>query len=387
MSVKLFGSPPFLRRKTNLEIFENKVFLYCFAAVAALVLLALLYVLYCFLRAKALKKLSYTRRFSEKGSYQGDEMLLTEIITNKTLLPLFFVTVEYYIYNQLQYDGYELSRDENMQYTQSRFFLIMPFMRIKRKHRIRLLKRGYYALDTVTVSCTRTEQRISAPADIYIYPALMKTSDLPVPASTLQGDASSRTWLIKDPFSLSGIREYRSGDSFNSINFKATAKSGRLGIEGIRVNNRDFCSNRNLMVYLNFQTDGNAPISGSYYEKLMEKGLSYSAAILRDGFDYGYRVGFSANCTLQSGESHIYYPMTQGAVNYEEILRQMSLVTLVEGGASFQSIVKSDIVRGISDSEILIISTYCNETIEAAANQLRRYGNNVTIILLGEIGT
>lgn len=385
MTRNFYGTLPFLRKKTNLEIFENEAILYTVLIVGSVAALALLYGIYCLLRAKALKKISYTRQFSEKGSYQGDEIFLIETITNKSFLPLFFITIDYYIYNQLQYDGYELSRDENMQFATSRFFLIMPFMRIKRKHRIKLLKRGYYELDTITASCTKAEQRIFAPAKIYVYPALMKTDDLPIPASTLQGDANSRTWLIKDPFSLSGIREYRFGDSFNSINFKATARSGKLGFEGIRVNNRDFCSNRNLMVYLNFQTDGNAPIAGYYYERLMEKGLSYSAAILRDAFDYGYRVGFSANSTLSSGETHIYYPMTQGAVNYEEILRQMSLITLVEGGSSFTSIIKNDIIRGMCDSEVLIISTYCNETIDAAANQLRRYGNNVTIILLGEL--
>ena len=126
-------------------------------------------------------------------------------------------------------------------------------------------------------------------------------------------------------------------------------------------------------------------MAGYYYEQLMEKGLSYSAAILREAFEYGYRVGFAANSTLQTGETHIFYPMTQGAVNYEEILRQMSLITLIEGGSSFMSIIKNDIIRGLSDSEVLIISTYCNETIDNAANQLRRYGNNVTIILLGDI--
>ncbi len=385
MTWALGGNLPFLRKKYRLKFLDDEAFLYVILIIAAVLGLALLYGLYCFLRAKALKKISYTRQFSEKGSYQGDEIFLVETITNKSFLPLFFITIDYYIYNQLQYDGYELSRDENMQFATSRFFLILPFMRIKRKHRIKLLKRGYYELDTITASCTKAERIISAPAKVYVYPPLMKTDDLPIPASTLQGDANSRTWLIKDPFSLNGIREYRFGDSFNSINFKATARSGKLGFEGIRVNNRDFCSNRNLMVYLNFQTDGSSPIEGHYYEVLMEKGLSYSAAILREAFDYGYRVGFSANSTLSTGETHIYYPMTQGAANYEEILRLMALVTLIEGGSSFTSIIKNDIIRGLSDSEAIIISTYCNETIESAANQLRRYGNNVTIILLGEL--
>ncbi len=350
--------------------------------VAALFLMSLVYGA---LKKNLIVNLTYSRCFSEKGAYEGEELQLIETIYNKSFLPFFFIDIEYYIYNQLLYDDYEIDRNKNMQYARSRFYIILPFMQIRRRHSIKLLKRGYYALDTVTVVYGRNkERRLSAPAEVYVYPRLTGIDELPIPSSSMQGDAFSRQWLIKDPFSVSGIREYRFGDSFNSINFKSTARSGKMGMEGIRVNNRDFCSNRNFMIYLNFQTDSEMSIPYDIYEKLMEKGLSYSCSLLREAFNFGYRAGFAANCTMFSGEKYVRFPMTQGAVNYEEILCQMALMNMNEG-CSFASLLQNDLLGGLCDSEIFLLTIYMNENIDTIVDYFHRFGNNVTVVMLGDI--
>ena len=351
-------------------------------AVAAIALI--IYLIYFAFRDKLIGNLSYYRYFSEKGSYEGDEVTMTEVIHNKSFLPLFMIKIEYYIYNDLQYDGYQPDREHAMQYTLSKFFIILPFMQVKRKHSIKLLKRGYYTLDTINLLYARRERNILAPAEIYVYPKMVGIDDLPIPSSSMQGDAFSRQWLIRDPFSVSGVREYRFGDPFNSINFKATAKSAMLGVSGLRVNNRDFCSNRNFMIYLNFQTDKEVPMSFKVYEKFMEKGLSYAAALLREAFNFGYRAGFAANCTLVSGENQVKFPMTQGALNYEDILMQMSKVRLAEG-VSFTALLGNDALGGLCDSEVFILTTYINESIDRVVDTFHKFGNNVSVIMLGEL--
>lgn len=346
--------------------------------------IVLLVVFYIFLSLKYIDRITYKREFSEKGSYEGDELQLIETIANRSFLPFFFIDIEYYIFNELQYDDYEQERDRNMQYTRSRFFIVLPYMQIKRRHTIKLKKRGFYQLDTVTFWYGRKQRRISAPAQVYVYPKLTGIDDLPIPSSSMQGDAFSKQWLIKDPFSVSGIREYRFGDPFNSINFKATAKSGKLGFEGIRVNNRDFCSNRNFMVYLNFQTPPEMAMQDRIYEKFMERGLSYAAALLREAFTFGYRAGFAANCTLVSGEKYIRFPMTQGVLHYEEILQQMSLVSMSEG-ISFAALLQNDILGGLFDSEVFLLTNYMNEALDSVVDNFHRFGNNVSVIMLGDL--
>ncbi len=366
------------------NFFESAVYRNIMMAVTIAAILVILYILYAFLRKKLIGRLSYSRTFSEKGSYEGDELLLIETIYNRSLLPFFFIDIEYYIYNELQYDDYEIDRNRNMQYTRSRFYIILPFQQIRRKHTIKLLKRGYYTLDTITILYSRKERRLSAPAEVYVYPKLTGIDDLPIPSSSMQGDAFSRQWLIRDPFSISGIREYRFGDPFNSINFKATARSGKMNIDGIRVNNRDFCSNRNFMIYLNFQTDTEVSMHFSIYEKLMERGLSYAAALLREAFNFGYRAGFAANCTLITGETSLKFPMTQGAINYEEILCYMAKMRMTEG-ISFASLLQSDILGGLCDSEVFLLTTYMNDTLDTVVDNFHRFGNNVTVIMLGDL--
>ncbi len=369
---------------TSQNFYDTKTGRTLVTAGTIIAILVILYIIYRFLKNKLIVNLTYTRHFSEKGSYEGEELQLIETIYNRSFLPFFFIDIEYYIYNELNYDNYEIDRSRNMQYTRSRFYIILPFMQIRRKHSIKLLKRGYYALDTVTVIYSRRERRLSAPADVYVYPKLTGIDDLPIPSSSMQGDAFSRQWLIKDPFSVSGIREYRFGDPFNSINFKATARSGKMNIEGIRVNNRDFCSNRNFMIYLNFQTDTTVSMPYNIYEKLMERGLSYASALLREAFNFGYRAGFAANCLMLSGEKQIRFPMTQGAINYEEILCHMAQMRMSEG-SSFASLLQNDVLGGLCDSEIFLLTTYMNETIDTVVNNFHRFGNNVTVIMLGDL--
>jgi len=353
-------------------------------AIPVVAIIGIIYLIYFIFRDKLIGNLSYTRFFSEKGSYEGDEVTLTEVIHNKSFLPLFMIKIEYYIYNDLQYDDYPPDREHAMQYTLSKFFIILPFMQVKRKHSIRLLKRGYYTLDTINILYAKRERNVLAPAEIYVYPKMIGIDDLPIPSSSMQGDAFSRQWLIRDPFSVSGVREYRFGDPFNTINFKATAKSAMLGVNGLRVNNRDFCSNRNFMIYLNFQTDKEVAMPFKVYEKLMEKGLSYAAALLREAFNFGYRAGFAANCTLVTGENQVKFPMTQGALNYEDILMQMSKVRLAEG-VSFTALLGSDALGGLCDSEVFILTTYINEQIDRTVDTFHKFGNNVSVIMLGDI--
>ncbi len=381
----MIGVFSFFLEETQGELLTRDIIKIAVILGITVISIVILRILYGFLKERLIGNLTYSRYFSEKGSYEGEELQLVETIYNKSFLPFFLVDIEYYIYNQLSYDNYEIDRNKNMQYARSRFRIILPFMQIRRRHSIKLLKRGYYELGTVTLVYGRNkERRLSAPADVYVYPALRGIDELPVPSSSMQGDAFSRQWLIRDPFSVSGIREYRFGDSFNSINFKATARSGKLDLDGIRVNNRDFCSNRNFMIYLNFQTDTERSMPYHVYEKIMEKGLSYSCSLLRKAFDFGYRAGFAANCTMLSGEKYIRFPMTQGALNYEEILCHMSKMYMSEG-CSFTSLLQNDATGGLCSSEIFLLTTYINEGLDTVINNFQRFENNVTVIMLGDI--
>ena len=78
------------------------------------------------------------------------------------------------------------------------------------------------------------------------------------------------------------------------------------------------------------------------------------------------------------------FPMTQGALNYEDILMQMSKVRLAEG-VSFAALLGNDALGGLCDSEVFILTTYINEGIDRTVDTLHKFGNNVSVIMLGEL--
>lgn len=353
-------------------------------AFAILVLLAVLYFIYYKLKDKMVQRIEYTREFSEKGVYESEYVVMTETITNRSWLPIFFIDIESYIYNGIRLKDVEFDPKHAMQYVTSRFHLL-PFMRIKRKHEVLCAKRGFYQLETIDMYYNKKIRYVNAPAELYVYPKVVPLRDEVKPSSTMPGESVTTRRLFADPFSFSGIREYRFGDPFNSVNFKATAKSGVLGAAGLRVNARDFCSNRTIMVYMNFQPDAENPVPTALYEQMMERGLSYASAIIREANYMGYRAGFEANCVLVTGEKKVSFPLGAGKLHLEEILKEMAKVR-ASVGVSILSLLEAGVRSDMQNIEIFLLTSYVSDEIEDQIIGFQTHGNHVQIVRLDAAG-
>lgn len=324
-------------------------------------------------RYKGIKKLSYRRYFSQDGVFEGETVYLVEEICNTFFLPLFFVDVEAYIYGSLVLDTDEHPDNSAMQSFCSRFFL-MPFTRVQRKHPVQCVKRGYYQLESVHIYFMKNSIHLPAPTEIYVYPRLLPMEETASFNREIQNNCLTFHNLIHDPFSLAGLRDYRHGDPFRSINFKATAKTGTL-----KVNEQDPLSNRNFMIYINYQNEAkNVYISAGEYEKKMEQALSLAGFLTQQAVENGYKTGFSANADTADGDRLIRLPRSSGTAHYEEILRAMSKIKNT-AGISFVSLMEMDIADAMSSAEVFIFTLYTDERILEAAEWLRRLGNRVTI--------
>lgn len=335
--------------------------------------------LYLSLRAKMISRIVYTRSFSELGAYEGEHLTLTETVYNPTPLPLFAVNIEGYIYNGIRMAECAQDQKKAMQYFYSRFNL-MPFQQIKRTHEAVCAARGYYKLETVDIYGGGHTTYLDAPAELYIYPRIVPLPERVDPVNTVQGDHMTRRNLISDPFTFGGIRAYAPGDPMNSINYKATARSGGCGISSIRVNSREYCANRTYMVYLNFQLVGDT-VASEAYNSMMELGLSFASDIIREAAYNGHRAGFAANATTIDGDEYLRYPLGSGELHLTEILRSMARVRL-RSGVSFSSLIEEDLAAGMSQTEVYILTPGTDETIDLLAMRLREAGNSVLCVPL-----
>ena len=335
-----------------------------------------LYRLLKLFRALAIGKLSYTREFSENAVFAGDSVFMTETVYNKTLFPLFFVDIEGYLYRGLAIDG-AAPRGGDMQHFVSRVHLL-PFMQIKRTHKITCLRRGVFTLDSVSVFANGNPIIFEAPVTLTVYPELMKNAPMLPTIATTIGEHITNRALISDPFSLSGIRDYRPGDTMRQINYKATARSA-YSPAALKVNNYEFCQNYSFVVCLNFHVKWEDHVDLAEYERIMESELSVSATALSEASRAGGRIGFAANCECGGKERFLTYKMNSGKHHFLDIMKCMAEMDFTDG-MSYAALLDHYISLNTENTLYILVTTYIDSQIDAKIAHLRRTGNDVKII-------
>ena len=328
------------------------------------------------LRRWQISNLRYERYFSDTGVFEGDSADLYEKITNPTPFPLLMVNIEAYVYGELALQGYTGLHSGDMQYFISRFHLL-PRKTVVRRRRITAEKRGVYELGTASVTVGGDPVYFESHAKLYVYPRFVNVKPQILPKNSPTGDIQSARRLLTDPFSISGIRDMAPGDPFNSINFKATARTGG---QRIKVNERDFCSGRIFMIFLNLQQPPD-PIPGQRFEQLMEAALSYSASLVRSALKTGYRVGFAANCGGE-GPGPICFLPSSRQDTLQSILEEMASARLFDCSMSFSALL-SKFLPSVKDADVFIITASLLPEYNAAIKQYKRRNSSVTVLQTG----
>lgn len=321
-----------------------------------------------------IRRLSYRRYFSEEGVFAGESLKLIEELSNHFFLPMISVDVESYVISELRLPGCE-SDDEKVQHFISHYRIIWPFMTIRRSYDCVAEKRGYYKLESAKVLFAGEDIFLDSQAELYVYPPRLALEEEAAVNRFLQYNRYSSLSVIPDRFSFAGIREYRSTDSFHTINFKASARRDEW-----MVNDTDYLLGRQMMVYLNFQSEG-THMSLDEFSALMERALSYVSYLFSKAMEQGYRFGFGANCRMTDGSYYLWHPLGTGQSQYNEILKEMSMVRPMYGN-SFRSVLGMDIEQGLGQTEVYTLTDYMDEGISDALEMLRQMGNTIHVVLL-----
>ncbi|MCQ2353744.1 MAG: DUF58 domain-containing protein [Clostridia bacterium] len=364
----------------------SPVFPFFFWTAVAVGFYFLLRAVYLRLRDRNLSNITYSREFSVRGAYASDEVELIETVCNRGFFPLFGVDVEAYFYNELRLPDWEPPQKDGMQYFVSRFNLL-PYMRIRRRHRVVCMKRGYYGLQSaVTVKHNGEQIVFECPAELRVYPKPVSLSAVVEASGRMQGDERASRQLFPDPFTVSGVRDYRFGDTVSQINFKVSARTwmaSGASSSPLKVNDREFCADRRLAVFMDFHLERDCGIDGKAYGRRIEAGLAYAAAVIREAIYGGFSVSFSANCRKNDGALAIRFPLESGEKHMIGIFDSMAEL-FPRDGASFSSLLEELAAGGEGDLEIVLFILCASPETDNAINALRRAGNNVRVVFITE---
>lgn len=331
-------------------------------------------------RKLVLNRLSYQRQFRQRTCVRGEEVELVELIENRKWLPVPWLRVESQLSAHLGFrksENFDVSKGELYQNHRS-FFSLGGYTRVTRTHRITPLRRGCYNLSTVTLTGgdllgnAHTHMQIPLDGELIVYPRPAEVPFHELPSRSWQGEHAIRRFIVPDPFVISGAREYQSGDTMKQINWKASARTGML-----QVHQYDYTADRNLMLLLNVD-DAEGMWRSVSNEALIEQGIEWAAGAAEAAILQGMEVGFVTNMPLLNSSESTRIEADRGYEQLTALYEAMARLGLVRIEA-FLLLMEREAQLAYSNRDVLVISTYWNEELEAAAVRLRANGNSVTV--------
>ncbi|MBD2869770.1 DUF58 domain-containing protein [Paenibacillus arenilitoris] len=345
--------------------------------------LAILFVQSRIFRRFVLRRIAYRRHFQTKACFRGEQIELIEQISNAKWLPVPWLRVESQLSTHLHFqklENFAVSSGQLYQNHKS-FFSLAPYTKITRKHRITAARRGWYQLQTVTLTggdllgITNDSAQIPLSGQLFVYP---KPAQVPVhelPYHSWQGDQSVRRWIVSDPFVIAGVRDYQPGDTFRQINWKSTAKTGHL-----QVHKPDYTADRRLMIYLNVD-DAEGMWRTVSDEELIERGIEWAAGAAEAVIGQGMDAGFAANMPIRGSRESVCIEPRGGHEHLMELFEWMAKLQ-IERTELFHHLLEREALSGYSERDVLIITSYWNDALELQAERLRYNGNAVAVWML-----
>ncbi|UOQ48285.1 DUF58 domain-containing protein [Gracilibacillus caseinilyticus] len=354
------------------------------------VLLAVILLQGTLYRRWGLKGISYRRKFIQDAVFEGETIDMVDEIANKKLLPIPWIRLESKMSPNLLTQSEQNNKQQEGEMFHRTLFSLLPYQKITRKHRLTAMKRGYYPLQTVSVTTGdavgfgEVFDSFNAHTAVTVYPQIVALDDIPLPSHSWLGDITVKRWIVEDPFLQAGIREYQQGDPLNSINWKATARSQQL-----QINKKDFTADHHLLIYVNFDIheDIRMPIERP---DTIEKGLAYAASLASYAIEQGISTGFGCNgyyvepfvnSTDRIKPSVRIVPSSSGQqTGY--ILDAIAKVKM-DRSRNFRGFLQEDIDQGVTQSDIIIFTYVVTEKMENQIAQLESLGNAVEVVTLG----
>ena len=246
----------------------------------------------------SLRRVLYERLIPEDHAFAGERLGVTLRITNRKPLPLPWIEAR----EQFPEDMLPAEPGGDFHPHLGSVALdwrtsVGSYERVSRTVEVHCPARGIFRIGPTNLRSgdafglftdERDEERAS---HIVVYPRTVDIGDLALPARRPYGETGGGMRVFEDPARVSGIRDYRPGDSLRRIDWNATARLNKLQSRVYEPT-----SSQQLLVCLNTQTV--IPAWAGYIPDVLEHSITIAASIARDAYDQRYSVGLLANSSF-----------------------------------------------------------------------------------------
>lgn len=202
------------------------------------------------------RNLNVSVGFSDGNVTEGEKGELVEKIINDKKLPLPFALISFEMDKSILYEESKnvLKSDKNYRHDCTN---IAGKSITERSFPVQYSKRGYYSIEKAEMRIMGINGKkkyisgFSFYSDIYVYPRRSLCVDAKAPFSRITGEVIRNKSFMEDPFEFKGIRDYTGTEPMKKINWRASAKEGRL-----MVNNYYDTTSRDITIIIDMSHSG-----------------------------------------------------------------------------------------------------------------------------------
>lgn len=343
-------------------------------------LLAVLLVIRRAYNRACLEKVDVELSISAATATEGDELTLTEVVTNSKWLPLPWLAVKFQVDRELEFADMSAAVVSDLYYRNDLFHILMH-QKITRRLNFTCARRGYYAIRGLEVTGwdilmeKKYIRRFETSTRLTVYPRMLEMREAAALCTRIYGQMRAKFPIHPDPFSFRGIREYSPHDPVKNINFKASAKVNEL-----MVNVREFSNARQVVLILDAERH---PVW--HNENHEERAIKIAATLAERMEAQNVPVAFVTNGKSVRSGAAAQIPEGRGAVHLRAILEALAYVNFAaKDPAPITETLEKIALSAEFEPEFLLISPYHCKATEAAYSRLQNAGARAAWIMPGE---
>lgn len=331
----------------------------------------------------AFRRLSYSRRLERRRAFIGDVLDYHITVNNDKLLPMIWLDISDTFPLGLQTGGThrrgvgaEAELDHRI--TTS----LLPYQRVTWKYRVRCRARGYHRIGPARLrsgdmfGLTSAEKNVPDVDYLLVYPRIVDLRRMLNLWERPLGTGRGRRFVQDDPSRFVGLREYLPTDPLKHIDWKATARHGRL-------ESRIFepAATRYMLIALNART-GDAAWQGSN-RRLFERAVTVAASVAEYARNEDYTFGLVSNAIASYSSKWMSVPPGSGNLQLESVLESLAMAGPF-WVTELSSVLRTESESLTSGSTVVLVTALISRAVVLETEEIRRRGHRMIIFYAGD---
>lgn len=324
---------------------------------------------------------TYTREFSNKRAFHGDDVTVTLETVNLKPLPVTRLEVAELVTENVRIPGRTLDRTEIPNRRMFRTLFSLGFYeRVDYRYTFRTHRRGWYRFGPATLTATdpfglvRRKRQFPELDGVLTYPRVVPMTQVIVPARQPLGDFKPPQALLEDPMRIAGVRQYEPGDSPRRIHWRATARTGELQTKVSEPSATPIAA-----VFLDTITFSH--LWEGQQSDLLELAVVVASSISAQLLEGRYQVGMYANAPIPEVSRSVRIPPGRRPGQLSHILERLAMIAPAFD-ARIEQMMTEELARLPWGATMVVITCRVTPTMQRVLMRMARTTGHQRVVLI-----